>query len=392
MKKSTRVIHPPAVDVPQDNRPVVAPIHQTVKFVFPSVDETLKNFRGERPGFFYQRSANPTTRQLELLLAELQGRDEAIVCGSGVNAMAQALLSLTSQGDHVLCFVETYGPTRHLIRRTLAKFGVTHTMLSIEDQAGIERTLATTKTRLVVFESPTNPVTKIANIPAITRAARAAGALTVLDNTLAGFHQHGEFDIDIFVHSLTKYASGHGDVMGGAVIAGSELIRRLRSDFTLLGGVLDPHAAFLVQRGLKTYFLRYREQCAATQMIAEHLQRHPAVARVHYPGLPQHPQHELAKSQLREFGSLLSFDMRAGAAAGDRFANALQLFALAASLGATESLVIAPQMMGARDLNAEQQRLSGVAPGTVRLSIGIEDVEDLIADLDQALAAAADSP
>lgn len=381
-------MHPPAVDIPQDNRPVVAPIHQTVKFAFPSVDETLKHFRGERSGFFYQRASNPTTRQLELLLAELQGRDDAIVCGSGVNAMAQALLSLTSQGDHLLCFIETYGPTRHLIRRTLAKFGVTHTMLSIEDQAGIEQTLATTKTRLVVFESPTNPVTKIANIPAITRAARAAGALTVLDNTLAGFHQHGEFDLDIFVHSLTKYAAGHGDVMGGAVIAGSELIRRLRSDFTLLGGVLDPHAAFLVQRGLKTYFLRYREQCAAAQKIAAYLQQHPAVARVHYPGLPDHPQHELARSQLREFGSLLSFDMRAGAAAGDRCADALQLFALAPSLGATESLVLAPQMMIARDLNAEQQRLSGVAPGTVRLSIGIEDVEDLIADLNQALAAA----
>jgi cystathionine beta-lyase/cystathionine gamma-synthase len=388
MKKSTRVNHPPAVDIPHDNRPVVAPIHQTVKFEFPSVGETLKSFRGERSGFFYLRSSNPTTRQLELLLAELQGREEAIVCGSGVNALAQALLSLTSQGDHVLCFIETYGPTRHLVRRTLAKFGITHTMLSIEDQAGIERTLATTKTRLMVFESPTNPVTKIADLRAITRAARAAGTLTLLDNTLAGFHQHGEFDIDIFVHSLTKYAAGHGDVMGGAVIANTDLIRRMRNDFTLLGGVLDPHAAFLVQRGLKTYFLRYREQCAASQKIAEHLHAHPAVSRVHYPGLPDHPQHALAQSQLQEFGSLLSFDMKAGAEAGDRFADALELFALTASLGSTESLVIAPQMMGARDLNAEQQRLSGVAPGTVRLSIGIEDVDDLIADIDQALAAA----
>jgi cystathionine beta-lyase/cystathionine gamma-synthase len=388
MKKSTRVNHPPAVDIPSDNRPVVAPIHQTVKFEFPSVDETLKSFRGERSGFFYQRSSNPTTRQLELLLAELQGRDAAIVCGSGVNAIAQALFSLTRQGDHVLCFIETYGPTRHLIRRTLARFGVTHTMLSITDVAGIERTLATTKTRLICFESPTNPVTKIADIPAITRAARAHGALTLLDNTLAGFHQHGEFDIDIFVHSLTKYASGHGDVMGGAVIAGNELIKRMRGDFTLFGGVLDPHAAFLVQRGLKTYFLRYREQCAITQQLAEFLHSHPAVARVHYPGLPDHPQHALAKSQLREFGSLLSFDMKAGAEAGDRFADALQLFALAASLGSTDSLVIAPQMLGARDLSPEQQALSGVAPGTVRLSIGIEAVEDLIADLEQALAVA----
>src|SRR6185437_7549109 len=292
--------------------------------------ETMRNLRGERPGFFYTRASNPTTRQLELLLAELQGREDCLVTASGVGAIAQTLLALTKQGDHIICFVETYNPTRYLIRRLLARFGVTHTMLSIEDLAGVERALGAQRTRLMIFESPTNPVTKIADLTALTRMARAAGALTVLDNTFAGFHQHGEYEVDLFVHSLTKYASGTGDVMGGAAIGRADLIRGMRTDFGTLGGTLDPHAAFLILRGLKTYFVRYQAQCASALRIAEVLAAHPAVARVHYPGLPTHPQHELARGQMREFGSIVTFDLKGGAEAGGRFAGALRLFALAA--------------------------------------------------------------
>jgi cystathionine beta-lyase/cystathionine gamma-synthase len=388
MKKPTRVNHPPVVDLPPDNRAVVAPIYQTVKFEFDTLEETERYFRGERPGFFYTRASNPTTRQLELLLAELQGREECLVTSSGVGAISQTLLALTKQGDHILCFIETYGPTRYLIRRLLGRFGVTHTMISVEDIAGAERALAAHPTRLVIFESPTNPVTKIVDIAALTRLAKAAGALTVMDNTFAGFHHHGEYDVDVFVHSLTKYASGAGDVMGGAVIGHSDLIRSLRNDFGTLGGMLDPHAAFLILRGLKTYFIRYQAQSASAMKIAELLAAHPAVARVHYPGLPTHPQHALARAQMREFGTIVSFDMKGGAAAGGKFSDALQLFALAASLGSTESLVVAPQMMGGRDLTADQQKLSGVTEGTVRLSIGLEDLDDLVDDVNQALAVA----
>ena len=222
-----------------------------------------------------------------------------------MGAIAQTLLSLTKQGDHVVYFIETYNPSRYLIRRLLGRFGVSHTLLSIEDLAGVERTLKARPTRLVFFESPTNPVTKIADIGALTRLARAAGALSVLDNTFAGFHQHGRYDVDMFVHSLTKYASGAGDVMGGAVIARAELIRALRADFAALGGTLDPHAAFLILRGLKTYFVRYRAQCASAALIAQLLADHPAVARVHYPGLPTHPQHALAALQMQDFGTIV---------------------------------------------------------------------------------------
>jgi cystathionine beta-lyase/cystathionine gamma-synthase len=387
MKKPTRVNHPPEVAPPPGNRALVSPIYQSVKFEFDTVAHTEEFMHGERAGFYYSRSSNPTTRQLELLLAELQGRDDCLVTASGVGAISQALLSLTKQHDHVICFYETYNPTRYLIRRLLARFGVTHTLLSIEDLAGVERALAAQPTRMVYFESPTNPVTKIADIEALTRLAHAAGALAVMDNTFAGFHQHGGYDVDVFLHSLTKYASGAGDVMGGAVIARTELIRGMRTDFTTLGGTLDPHAAFLILRGLKTYFVRYAAQCANALRVAQLLAAHSAVARVHYPGLPGHPQHALATKQMQDFGTIVSFDLKGGAQAARSFADGLQLFALAASLGSTESLVVTSQLLGARELSAEQQRVSGVTPGTVRLSIGLEDVEDLLSDVGRALAA-----
>jgi cystathionine beta-lyase/cystathionine gamma-synthase len=385
MKKSTSVNHPPEVQLPPGNRPLVMPIYQSVKFDFESLDDTLEFLRGDRPGFFYSRAANPTSRQLELQLAGMQGRDDCLVTGSGVGAISQALLALTRQGDHVLCFVETYNPTRYLIRRMLGRFGVNSTILSIEDLAGVERVLRTTPTRLVVFESPTNPVTKVADIEAITRLAQAHGALTLLDNTFAGLHQHGQYPVDIFVHSLTKYASGAGDVMGGAVIARTDIIRSLRGEFGTLGGILDPHAAFLIARGLKTYYLRYEAQTRAAQRVAEMLAAHPGVEKVHYPGLPTHPQHELARRQMEHFGTIVTLDVRGGDAAAARFADALKYFSITASLGSTESLVVPPQMMSSRDLTAEQAVESGVAEGTVRLSIGLEDIEDLLEDLTQAL-------
>jgi cystathionine beta-lyase/cystathionine gamma-synthase len=387
MKDSTLENHPPLVEVPADNHPVIAPIYQTVKFEFDSVEQALRAQRGERPGFSYLRGSNPTLRQLELTLAQMQGRDDCLVCASGMGVIAQTLLSLTRQGDHVLSFIETYGPTRYLVRRVLAKFGVEHTLISIDDLAGVERVLASRPTRLMIFESPTNPINKIADIAALTRLARAHHALTLLDNTFAGVHQHGQFEIDIYLHSLTKFVSGHGDVMGGAAIAEASLIRSLRTDFTVFGGVLDPHAAYLLQRGLKTYFVRYRAQCATAQRVAELLSSHTAVERVGYPGLPHDAGHALASRQMSEYGAVVSLDLRGGLQAGKRFAEALRLFAVTASVGSTESLVLPPQMLRNRDLNDDEQRLSGVGPGTVRLSIGLEEGDDLLEDVAQALTA-----
>ena len=386
MKGRTRVNHPPEAALPADNRPLVAPIYQTVKFAFESLEETLRANRGEREGFVYTRRSNPTARQLEKLIAEIQQRDDCVVTGSGMAAVSACLMSLLRAGDHILCFVETYGPSLQFIHGLLGRFGVTHTMLSIEDDAGIDRVLGERPTKLVYFESPTNPITRIADIAHVTRAAHARGTLTVLDNTFAGFHNHGQYGVDVFVHSLTKYASGHGDVMGGAIIARSDLVRGIRREAVLLGALLDPHAAFLVMRGMKTYYLRYEAQAASAAQIAAFLQDHAAVERVHYPGLPSHPRHSLAKSQMRDFGSIVAFDLAGGGEAAREFVDALEFFAITPSLGSVESLVMPPQLLRARGLSAEQAATSGIGDGTVRLSIGIEDVDDLIEDLDAALA------
>ena len=385
MKDETRVNHPPAIELPADNHPLNLPIFQNVKWETDTVLEGERIARGERPGFFYSRLSNPSVRQLELMLAQLQRRDECMVTASGVNAVAQTLVGLTRAGDHVVFFTEGYGPTRQIIRGMLARFGVTHSMRSIDDLEGLESELAARKTRLVWFESPTNPINKIADIEAITRIARAHGALTVIDNTAAGFHQHGEFDIDLYVHSLTKFATGAGDVMGGAVIARRELIDQLRSDFRLFGAHLDALSASTMVRGLKTYFVRYRQQASNAQAIAEFLEQHPACTRVRYPGLASQAKAALARRQMREFGSVICFDLVAGYEAGRRFTEALQLFARTPSFGSTESLAMPPQMMQPKDLAAEDLVVSGVGPGTVRLSIGLEDIDDLKTDLSQAL-------
>ena len=386
MKKRSRVTHLPEVEIPPDNRALVAPIYQSVKFTFDDVAETGRYYEGRRAGFYYSRVSNPTLRQLENALAELQGRDACLLTASGMAAISASLLSLTKQGDHVVYFAEMYQPTRSLIRRVLGRFGVTSSLLSIDDLAGLARVLGERPVRVIVFESPTNPVLKVADIGRITELARRHGALTLLDNTLAGPHSHGDLELDLYVHSLTKYVSGHGDVMGGAIIGSAELIQAMRSDLTVLGPTLDPHAAFLMLRGLRTFFVRRDVQCRGAQRIAEFLRAHPAVERVSYPGLTDDPSHALAARQMEDFGSVVSFDIAGGLVAGSRFAEALELFAIAASLGSTESLVVAPEMQQPRDLTAEQRTWSAITPGTVRLSVGIEDPDDLIADLERALA------
>jgi cystathionine beta-lyase/cystathionine gamma-synthase len=388
MSDNTFVNHPPVVPVPADSRPLVAPIYQSVKFSFDDAGETLRFLRGDREGFFYSRNSNPTLKQLELTLAQLQGREECLLVGSGVATIAATLLSLCKQGDHVLGFVESYGPTRYIVQHLLAKYGVTHTLLSIEDLAGIERVLHHTPTRLVVFESPTNPVTKIADIEHLSAHARRAGCLLVMDNTFAGFHNHGAYGVDVFLHSLTKYASGHGDVMGGAIIASRPLIAAMRKDIVSMGPTLDPHAAFLIQRGMRTYFLRYERECANALAVSRYLHGHERVERVFYPGLESHPQHALAKRQMKDFGTVVSFDLAGGFEEGNRFADALKLFSITSSVGSTESLVMPPQLLGGQEFTAEQRAASLIGRGTVRLSIGLEEAADLIADLDQALRSA----
>lgn len=386
MKKPTRVTHQPEVELPDGNRSLVSPVYHSVKFSYPSIEAALDKEARAR-GFDYTRDANPTTRQLELLCAELQDRADGIAVASGMASVWLALLGNVRAGDSVLMFIDSYRPSRIAVRKFLPNLGIGHSILSIDDHDAIADVLARPETKLMLFEAPTNPMLRIPDIAALTRLARQHDVTVVLDNTFAGLHNHGQFDVDYYVHSLTKYAGGHGDTMGGIVIGSAERIRALKPLAVNMGSTLDPGAAFMLLRGLKTYYLRYRQHSANALAVAEYLAARPEVANVRYPGLPTHPEHALAQRQMQDFGGVLTFDLDADKATTWRFIDALQIFATTASLGSTESLVAPVKLYQAGDLSADELRRSGITDSTVRLAIGIEDVTDLITDLDQAFTA-----
>jgi cystathionine beta-lyase/cystathionine gamma-synthase len=388
MKAKTRVIHHRAAEPAPGNRPLVSPIYQTVKFELETLAEVEQAWSGDSDAYHYSRAANPSVRELEVILAELQSQEACVVVSTGIAAVAATLITLLSQGDHVVICVETYGPTRGLLLKTMARFGVTTTLVSVDDHAGIERALATTPTRMLWFESPSNPALKIADIPFMVSVAKRYGALTVIDNTFAGLEAHGQFGIDLFVHSLTKSAAGHGDVMGGAVMGRAALVDKIRAQVNALGPTLDPHAAFLISRGLKTYHVRRDMLARNALMVAQYLQSDPRVARVRYPGLPSHPGYALAAKQMPDSGSVVTIDLTGTAEQSRVFADALQLFSTVASLASTESLIVPPQLMQPRELPKDLRGFSDIGPTTARLSIGLEDADDLIGDLSAALTCA----
>ena len=383
MKKETRVTHQPEVTLPDGNVPVVSPIYRSVKFTYPTIEASLGPDAKAR-GFDYSRDSNPTTRQLELLAAELQDRDDAIAVASGMAAIWLALLGNLGTGDRIVIFAETYRPTRVAVRELLPRFGIEFTMIGIEDRAAIEREFARDDTKLVLFESPTNPMMLVPDIAAFVELAKRHGVTTVLDNTFGGLHSHGRYDIDYFVHSMTKYGGGHGDTLGGMVIGSNERIGALRRLAVNMGSTMDPGVSYLTLRGLKTYYLRYRRHSQNAQAIAQFLVGREEVERVCYPGLPDDPYHAIAASQMDDFGGVLSVDLRADKARTWAFIDALELFATSASLGATDSLVSPVDLYQAGDLSAEEAVGAGIRESTVRLAVGIEHIDDLIADLEQA--------
>jgi len=389
MKKPTRVNHQPVVQLPEGNESLTSPIYQSVKFSFESLEASMSP-QARQFGFNYTRDANPTTRQLELLGAELQGRDDAIAVSTGMAAIWLTLLGNLSAGDRVVFFLESYRPTRVAIRKFLPRYGIEYSMLSVHDHDAIERELARKETRLLLFESPTNPMLQIADIEKLTRIARSNDVVTVLDNTFAGLHNHGQFDVDFFVHSLTKYANGHGDTMGGIVIGSASGIRLLKPFAVNMGPTLDPAAAFLILRGLKTYYLRYRQHSENAGALARFLQEQQHVAQVYYPGLESDACYELARKQLEDYGGVLTFELDADGTRTRRFIDALRLFATTASLGSTESLVSPVRLFLGSDLSEEELARSMITDSTVRLAVGIEHIDDLVADIEQALAEAFD--
>jgi cystathionine beta-lyase/cystathionine gamma-synthase len=368
---------------------LTTPIVQTSTFVFDSSAEMRRYLDGDADLYLYTRYANPTLRELEARLSSLEEGEDAAVFGSGMAATTTALLALLRPGDEILASASLYGGTTKLVRNVLSRLGFSFRLVPPAELPGLDR-LAGEKSRIVVFESPTNPNVEIVDIEAVSRAAHARGMLVMIDNTFASpvLQRPLTLGADLVMHSLTKSLSGHSDIIGGALVGPKATIAKAHEMLKVLGGCLDPHAAFLVLRGLKTVHLRVPRMCENALAVARHLQTHAKVRRVLYPGLPGHPGHAVAKRQMSAFGGVVAFVLDGGLAAAERFYDGLTLIARAASLGGVESLVSLPVHTSHFGYTSEQLAAAGVDPGMVRVSLGVEDAEDLIADLERGLAAA----
>jgi cystathionine beta-lyase/cystathionine gamma-synthase len=377
---STRAIHAGQKPDPATGA-VVVPIYQTSTFAQDAV--------GKHRGYEYARTGNPTRAALEQCIASLEGGAHGLAFASGMAAEA-AVMQLLKPGDHTVAVDDLYGGTYRLFRRVLEPMGLSFSFVDGADLAAVEKSL-TERTRMVWLESPTNPLLKLVDIEAVSKLAHARQALVVVDNTFMSpyFQRPLSLGADIVMHSATKYLGGHSDVIGGTLVVNREdLFERLAFLQNAVGGVPGPMDAWLVLRGLKTLAIRMREHDSNARLVASFLSEHPKVARVFYPGLPNHPQRDVARRQMSGFGGMISFEVKGGLEPARRVVERTRLFTLAESLGGVESLIELPAAMTHASIPAETRRAHGVADGLVRVSVGIEDAADLISDLDQALAEA----
>ena len=366
--------------------PVATPIARTSTFTFSSTAEMKRWAEGKSKAYIYTRYGNPTLAVAEEKLAALEGGEAALVTASGMAAISSALLAVLKAGDEVIATRQLYGGTYRLMRDIFPGLGIKVRHVEA-DLAGAEQ-LVTPRTRALYIETPTNPTLRLVDLRKAMALARRFRLVSLIDNTFATpvLQKPLALGFDIVLHSATKYLGGHSDLIAGAVITSRSWAERVREMVIHLGGSMDPEAAFLLIRGIKTLEVRIHRHCANAKAIARFLARHPKVARVHYPGLPSHPDHRLARRQMRDFGSMLAFDLKAGLPAARRFCDRVRVFLLAASLGGVESLVVLPIYTSHYRMSEKELRAAGVEPGTVRVSVGLEDAKDLIEDLWQALA------
>ncbi|MCZ6598156.1 MAG: cystathionine gamma-synthase [Planctomycetota bacterium] len=342
-----------------------------------------------RQGYEYSRTANPTRTALERNLASLESGAWGLCFASGLAAI-NALCDRLTPGDHVVAGNDLYGGTYRIFTKVFERYGVGFTFVDASDLGAVEAAF-TDRTRYLFLETPTNPLLGICDIAGGARLAQDRGALTVVDSTFATpFLQRPlELGADLVVHSLTKYLGGHSDVVGGAIVGDDDTLREELAFYqNAVGGQLGPMDAFLVLRGTKTLALRMERHCANARAVAEHLGRHPLVERVYFPGLPAHPGHEIATRQMSDFGGMVSFELRGGLAAARAFCRGTRIFTIAESLGGVESLVEVPALMTHASIPKEEREKAGLRDGLVRLSVGVEHVDDLIGDIDRALEAA----
>ncbi len=367
---------------------VAPPIYQTSTFAFDSPEQGADRFAGKDPGYIYTRIGNPTVARLETCVAELEGGCGALAVATGMAAVTTVFLAVLKAGDHVVGTDTVYGPTRLVLEEELSRFGVTSTFVDTSRLGNVEAALRP-ETKLLYLETPANPTLKLADLSGAVRIAQARGLLTAVDNTFASpiLQRPLERGCDIVLHSTTKYINGHSDVVGGVLVARDPaLLKRLRRVRTYYGCTMDPHQSWLVLRGLKTIGMRVRTAQENAGALAAFLETHPAVARVWYPGLPSFPQRDLAQAQMDGPGSMIAFELKGGFAAGVRLMKRLKLMVLAVSLGGVETLIEHPASMTHAGLPEADRVAAGITDGLVRLAVGCENVDDLRADLVQALA------
>ncbi len=371
---------------------LATPIYQTSTFAFESCEQGGRRFAGEEPGYIYTRLGNPTVAALERKVAALEGGEACVAAGSGMGAIASCLWTIAGAGKHIVADKTLYGCTFALLNHGMQRYGVEVDFVDTSDLEAVRAHLKP-NTAAVYLETPANPTLKITDIAATAAMAHAYDPhiMVVCDNTFASPALQNPLALgaDVVVHSATKYLNGHGDVIAGFVVGSADFIGQVRmfglKDMT--GAVMDPFAAYLILRGLKTLELRVARHCENAEKVAEFLSGHPAVEQVYYPGLPDHPGHEIAARQMKGgFGGVLSFEIRGGKAAGMKLVNSLQMIRIAVSLGDAETLIEHPASMTHSTYAPEELAVSGIAPGLIRLSAGLENAEDIIADLSQAMA------
>lgn len=365
------------------------PIYQTSTFIFDSAEQGGRRFALEEAGYIYTRLGNPTTTVLENKIAALEEGEAAVATSSGMGAISSTLWTVLKAGDHVVTDKTLYGCTFALMCHGLTRFGIEVTFVDTSNLDEVKNAMKE-NTRVIYLETPANPNLKIVDLEVLSKLAHTnPNTLVIVDNTFATPYMQKPLKLgaDIVVHSVTKYINGHGDVIAGLVITNKELADQIRfvglKDMT--GAVLGPQDAYYIIRGMKTFEIRMERHCKNAKKVVEFLNKHPKIERVYYPGLETHPGHEIAKKQMKDFGAMISFELKGGFEAGKTLLNNSKLCSLAVSLGDTETLIQHPASMTHSPYTKEEREAAGITDGLVRLSVGLENVEDIIADLEQGL-------
>ncbi len=382
---NSKLIH--AGDYRDEFGSAVTPIYQTSTFSFKNAQHGADLFAGKEKGYIYTRIGNPTINVLENKLAELENGYRGIALASGMAAVSTVYMSVLQQGDHMISTSAVYGPSRGVMETHFAKFGVEYSYIDTSDLDLIEKSIKP-NTKLLYLETPANPTIQLTDIRRASEIAHKHNILVCVDNTFSSPYLQKPLDLgaDIVLHSLTKFINGHADIVGGAIVAKDEaLYNVIRKTMTYLGGNMDPHQAYMVIRGVKTLSLRIDKAQESSMKIAEFLENHPKIEWIKYPGLTSFEQHELAKEQMTGFGSMISFGLKGGYEAGKTLMDNVHLATLAVSLGGVETLIQHPASMTHAGVSKEDKLAAHITDGLVRYSVGIEDVEDLINDLDSAL-------